>query len=42
MGGGVVAVEVGNAAVLGNWISWRMWEVSVGKPVKGSLERRMR
>jgi hypothetical protein len=29
-----VAVEVGNAAVLGNW--------SVGKPVTGSLKRRTR
>jgi hypothetical protein len=41
-GGGGVAVEVGDAAVLGNWILWRMWEVSVGKPVTGSLERQMR
>jgi hypothetical protein len=41
-GGGVLAVEVGNAAVLGNWILRRMWEVSVGKLVMGSLERRTR
>ncbi len=26
-----MTVEVGNAAVLGNQISRRMWEVSVGK-----------
>jgi hypothetical protein len=28
--------------VLGNWLSRRMWEVSVGKPVTASLERQMR
>jgi hypothetical protein len=37
MGG--MAVEVGNAAMLGNWMSWMMWRVSVGKPVTDILER---
>ncbi len=41
MGGGVAA-EVGNAVVLCNWISLRVWEVSVGKPVMGSLKRQTR
>jgi hypothetical protein len=40
--GGVVAAEVGNAAVLGNWISRRVKGVSVGKLVMGSLKRRTR
>jgi hypothetical protein len=38
-GGGGVAAEVGDADVLGNWISWRVWGVSVGKSVMGSLKR---
>ncbi len=37
--GGGVAVEIGNAAVLGNWILQRVWGVSVGKSVMGSLKR---
>jgi hypothetical protein len=40
--GGGVAAEVGNAAVLGKWISRRLWVVSVGKSVMGSLKRQMR
>jgi hypothetical protein len=40
MGG--MAVEVGNAAMLGNWMSRMMWRVSVGKPVMDSLERQTR
>jgi hypothetical protein len=39
--GGVVA-EVGNAAVLAKWISRRVWGVSVGKSVMGSLKSRTR
>ncbi len=41
MGGGVAA-EVGNAAVLSNWILRRVWGVSVGKSVMGSLKRQTR
>jgi hypothetical protein len=37
-----VTTEVGNAAVLGKWIPQRVWRVSVGKSVMGSLKRRMR
>ncbi len=37
MGG--MAVEVGNAAMLGNWMLQMMWRVSVEKPVTDSLER---
>jgi hypothetical protein len=37
-----MAIEVSNAAMLGNWMSQMMWRVSVGKPVTGSLERGMR
>jgi hypothetical protein len=33
-----MTVEVGNAAVLGNQISWRMWEANVGKLVMDSLK----
>ncbi len=40
MGG--VAIEVGDVAMLGNWMSWIMWGVSVGKPVMGGLKRGMR
>jgi hypothetical protein len=40
--GGGVAAEVGDAAVSGNWISQRVWGVSVGKSVMGSLKRQMR
>ncbi len=36
---GEMAIEVGNAAVLGDWMTQMMWRVSVGKPVMGSLER---
>jgi hypothetical protein len=35
---GGMAVEVGNAAMLGNWMSWMTWRVSVEKPVTDSLE----
>ncbi len=38
---GVVA-EVGNAAVLGKWIPRRVWGVSVGKLVMGSLKGQTR
>jgi hypothetical protein len=34
-----MAIEVSNAAMLGDWMMWMMWRVSVGKPVTGSLER---
>ncbi len=37
-----MAIEVGNAAVLRDWMRWMMWRVSVGKPVMGSLERQTR
>jgi hypothetical protein len=37
-----VAAEVGNAAVLGKWISRRVWGVSVGELVMGSLKRQTR
>jgi hypothetical protein len=37
-----VAAEVGDAAVSGNWISRRVWGVSVGKSVMGTLKRRTR
>jgi hypothetical protein len=40
--GGGVAAEVGDAAVLGNWILRRVWGVSVGKLVMGSLKRQTR
>ncbi len=36
---GEMAIDVGDAAVLGDWMTWMMWRVSVGKPVTGSLER---
>jgi hypothetical protein len=39
---GGMAVEVGNAAMLGNWMSRMLWRVSVGKPVTGSLKRQTR
>ncbi len=35
-----MVAEVGNAAVLGKWISRKVWEVSVGKLVMGSLKSR--
>ncbi len=40
--GGGVAAEVGDAAVSGNWILQRVWRVSVGKLVMGSLKRQTR
>jgi hypothetical protein len=40
MGG--MAVEVGNAAMLGNLMLWMMWRVSVGKPVSDSLKSQTR
>jgi hypothetical protein len=36
---GGMAVEVGDAAMLGKWMLRMMWRVSVVKPVTGSLER---
>jgi hypothetical protein len=36
---GGIAVEVGNAAMLGKWMLQMMWRVSVVKPVTGSLKR---
>jgi hypothetical protein len=33
-----VVAEVGDAAVLGKWISQKVWGVSVGKLVMGSLK----
>jgi hypothetical protein len=35
-----VVAEVGNAAVSGKWISKKVWGVSVGKLVMGSLQSR--
>jgi hypothetical protein len=35
-----VVAEVGDAAVLGKLISRKVWEVSVGKSVMGSLKSR--
>ncbi len=40
--GGGVAAEVDNAAVSGNWILRRVWGVSLGKSVMGSLKRQTR
>jgi hypothetical protein len=37
-----MAIEVDNAAVLGDWVSQMMWRVSVGKLVMGSLKRQTR
>jgi hypothetical protein len=37
MGG--MAVEIGDAAMLGNWMSRMMWRVSVGRPVMDSLKK---
>jgi hypothetical protein len=34
-----MAIEVSNAAMLGDWMTWIMWRVSVRKPVMGSLKR---
>jgi hypothetical protein len=39
---GEMAIDVGDCAVLGDWISRMMWGVSVGKPVTDGLERRTR
>jgi hypothetical protein len=39
---GGMAVEVGNAAMLGNWMLRMTWRVSVEKPVTDSLKRWMR
>ncbi len=39
---GGMAVEVSNAAMLGNWMLRRMRRVSVGNPATDSLERRTR
>ncbi len=33
-----MVAEVGNSAVSGKWISWKVWGVSVGKSVMGSLK----
>ncbi len=37
-----MVAEVGNAAVLGEWVSRRVWGVSVGKLVMGSLKSQKR
>ncbi len=37
-----LAVEVSDAAMLGNWMLLMMWRVSVEKPVMDSLKRRTR
>jgi hypothetical protein len=37
-----MAIEVGNAAMLGDWMSQMMWRVSVGKLMMGSLEGQRR
>jgi hypothetical protein len=37
-----MAIEVGDAAVLGDWMMRMMCRVSVGKPVVDSLERQIR
>ncbi len=37
-----MVAEVGNAAVVGKWILRRVWGVSVGKLVMGSLKSQTR
>jgi hypothetical protein len=37
-----MAIEAGDSAMLGEWMSRMVGRVSVGKPVMGSLERRTR
>ncbi len=36
-----MVAEVGDADVSGKWILWKVWGVSVGKLVMGSLESQM-
>jgi hypothetical protein len=37
-----MAIEVGDAAMLGDGMTQMMWRVSVGKPVRSSLKTQMR